>query len=321
MVSPRLLIGPIDIILKIDNVRKSMTTFRQLQCLVAVADTLHFRRAAERLGLSQPAVSAQLAQMEEGLGTLLVERTRRRVLMTPVGRDVAERARAILRDVADLEDAARQSGEPLSGTLRLGVLRTLGPYLLPHILPEMRRRHPDLKLYLREEPGERLLAELASGDLDMVMVADAPHGDTHLTVVPLFHEPLWAALPLGHPLGSRQTLTAGDMEKEQLILLELGDGLREPAMALAAEHPDFRATSLDSLRQMVAMGLGATLLPALYVFAEALKDDQIAMRPLAAPAPGRAIDLVWRRTTSRSDEFRLFASLIKENLPEVVEKT
>ncbi|MBI2236613.1 MAG: LysR family transcriptional regulator [Magnetospirillum sp.] len=295
-----------------------MITFRQLQCLVAVADALHFRRAAERLRLSQPALSAQIAQMEEQLGTLLVERTRRRVLMTPVGREVAERARAILRDVAELEEAARQSGEPLSGTLRLGVLRTLGPYLLPHILPEMRLRHPGLKLYLREEPRERLLAELGSGDLDMVIIADAPRDDSHLTVVPLFHEPLWAALPLGHALAARQTLTRGDLTAERLILLELGDGLREPAMALAAEHPDFRATSLDSLRQMVAMGLGATLLPALYVAAEALDDDQIAMRPFIAPAPGRAIDLAWRRTTSRSDEFRLFARLIKENLPGAV---
>jgi LysR family hydrogen peroxide-inducible transcriptional activator len=296
-----------------------MLTLRQLQCLVAVADALHFRRAAERLRLSQPALSAQIAQMEEHLGTLLVERTRRRVLMTPVGREVAERARAVLRDVAELEEAAHQSGEPLSGTLRLGVLRTLGPYLLPHILPEMRQRYPELKLYLREEPGERLLAELGSGDLDMVIVADAPRDDGHLTVVPLFHEPLWAALPLGHPLAARQTLSRDELAAERMILLELGDGLREPAMALAAEHPDFRATSLDSLRQMVAMGLGATLLPALYVAAEALDDDQIAMRPLTTPAPGRAIDLVWRRTTSRSDEFRLFAGLITENLPAVVD--
>lgn len=300
-----------------------MTTLRQLQCLATVADTLHFRRAAERLNLSQPAVSAQIAQMEEQLGVLLLERTRRRVLLTPVGRQVAERARAILRDVADLEELARQSTAPLSGTLRVGVLRTLGPYLLPHMLGAMRTRFPDLKLYLREEPRSQLLAELAHGDLDLVLVHDAPKDDDHLTVVPLFREPLWAVLPLGHPLAARSTLAPADLAGERLILLELGDGLRDPGLELckaagASEHPDFRATSLDSLRQMVATGLGATLLPALYVEAEALADPQIAVRPLQSPAPTRAIDLAWRRTTSRSDEFRLFAKLIEENLPAVV---
>ncbi|MBC7952573.1 MAG: hydrogen peroxide-inducible genes activator [Rhodospirillaceae bacterium] len=302
-----------------------MTTLRQLQCLATVADTLHFRRAAERLHLSQPAVSAQIAQMEDQLGVLLLERTRRRVLLTPVGRQVAERARAILRDVADLEELARQSATPLSGTLRVGVLRTLGPYLLPHMLGAMRARFPDLKLYLREEPRSQLLAELAHGDLDLVLVHDAPKDDDHLTVTPLFREPLWAVLPLGHSLAAKTVLAPTDLAGERFILLELGDGLRDAGMELckaggATEHPDFRATSLDSLRQMVATGLGATLLPALYVEAEALADPQIAVRPLQAPAPTRAIDLAWRRTTSRSDEFRLFAKLIEENLPAVVER-
>lgn len=302
-----------------------MTTLRQLQCLATVADTLHFRRAAERLNLSQPAVSAQVAQLEEQLGVLLLERTRRRVLLTPVGREVAARARAILRDVADLEEAARISATPLSGTLRVGVLRTLGPYLLPHMLAAMRARFPDLKLYLREEPRAQLLAELAHGDLDLVLVHSAPKDDETLIVVPLFREPLWAVLPLGHPLAAKAELAPHDLAGERFILLELGDGLREPGLALcqaagASEHPDFRATSLDSLRQMVATGLGATLLPGLYVEAEAMADTQIAVRPLAAPAPSRAIDLAWRRTTSRADEFRLFAKLIEENLPSVVER-
>ncbi|MGE5547026.1 MAG: hydrogen peroxide-inducible genes activator [Solirubrobacterales bacterium] len=302
-----------------------MTTLRQLDCLVAVADTLHFRRAAERLNLSQPALSAQIAQFEEQLGVLLVERTRRKVLLTPVGREVAERARAVLRDVRELEAAARRSQRPLSGTLRIGVLRTLGPYLLPHMLAGMRRKYPELKLYLREEPHSRLLADLASGELDMVLMASAPRDDAHLTVTPMFREPLWAALPLGHRLTAKRVLAPADLLGERLIMLEFGDGLREPAQDLcraagAAEHPDFRATSLDSLRQMVATGLGATLLPALYVKAEALEDEQIAMRPFAPQPPARTIDLVWRRTTSRGAEFRLFAALIEESLPDVVQR-
>jgi LysR family transcriptional regulator, hydrogen peroxide-inducible genes activator len=302
-----------------------MISLRQLQCLAAVAETLHFRRAAERLNLSQPALSAQVAQLEEDLGVLLLERTRRRVLLTPVGREVTARARAILRDVAELEAAARQSGAPLSGTLRVGVLRTLGPYLLPHMLGAMRANFPDLKLYLREEPRNQLLAELDSGELDMVLVHHAPRDDEHLTVLPMFREPLWAVLPLGHPLAAKPVLMPSDLGGEKLILLDLGDGLRDPGLAVcraagASEHPDFRATSLDSLRQMVATGLGATLLPALYVEAEAQADVQIAVRPFQAPVPARAIDLAWRRTTSRSEEFRLFAKLIEDNLPPVVER-
>ncbi|HTH17578.1 MAG TPA: hydrogen peroxide-inducible genes activator [Magnetospirillum sp.] len=301
-----------------------MISLRQLQCIVAVADALHFRRAAERLNLSQPALSAQIAQMEEMLGVLLVERTRRRVLMTPVGREVAARARTILRDVADLEEAARQSAVPLSGTLKIGVLRTLGPYLLPHMLGAMRSRHPDLKLYLREEPRAQLLTELDRGELDLVLVHDAPRDDDHLTVVPLFREPVCAVLPLGHRLEPKTLLQPEDMAGERLILLEVGDGLRDAGLELcrqagAAEHPDFRATSLDSLRQMVATGLGCTLLPALYVEAEADADPQIAVRRFTAP-PSRSIDLAWRRTTSRAEEFRLFARLVEENLPTVVER-
>lgn len=300
-----------------------MLTLRQLHSLVALSETLHFRRAAERVNLTQPALSNQIALLEEELGTLLVERTRRKVLMTPVGREIAERARAILRDVAELEDVARQSRRPLSGTLRFGVLRTLGPYLLPHILPAMRVLYPELKLYLREEPRTRLLADLSHGDLDVVLLSSAPDDDPHLTVEPMFSEPLWAALPLGHPLTAKDRLAPEDLAGERLIMLEFGDGLRDPALELcraagATEHPDFHATSLDSLRQMVATGLGATLLPALYVAAEAAEDDQIAVRPFLSPAPARFIDLAWRRTTSRAEEFRLFTTLIAENLPGVV---
>ncbi|WP_239988721.1 hydrogen peroxide-inducible genes activator [Paramagnetospirillum kuznetsovii] len=302
----------------------AMITLRHLQCFAAVAETLHFRKAAERIHISQPALSAQIAQLEEILGALLLERSRRRVLLTPLGRDLAERANAILRSVADLEELAQGAKTPLSGMLRLGVLRTLGPYLLPHFLPEMRRMYPDLRLYLREEPEDRLLSELAAGQLDLVLMASAPRDDRHLSVTPLFREPLWAALPLGHRLRAKTSLTPPDLAGESLILLEQGDGLREPALALChaagcREHPDFRATSLDTLRQMVATGLGASCLPALYVDAEALVDEQIVMRPFQSPAPGRCIDLVWRRTSVRAPEFRLFADLVKSHLPDVVD--
>ncbi|MBR9973542.1 LysR substrate-binding domain-containing protein [Magnetospirillum sulfuroxidans] len=301
-----------------------MISFRQLQCLTAVAETLHFRRAAERLHMSQPALSAQILQLEDHLGVMLVERTRRKVLLTPIGRAVVTRARAVLRDVGELEEIAHQAQAPLSGTLRVGVLRTLGPYLLPHILPELRGSFPELKLYLREEPRERLLAELAQGDLDIVLISAAPDDDNHLTVTPLFHEPLWLTMPLGHRLAARTKLAPADLAGESLIMLEVGDGMRDPALDLcqrsgASEHRDFRATSLDSLRQMVATGLGTTLLPALYVQAEALADDQIAVLSFAVGAPSRPIDMAWRRTTSRFEEFSLFAQLLRRNLPPCVD--
>lgn len=302
-----------------------MITLKNLRSLAALADTLHFHRAAERCHISQPAFSAQIAQLEEALGVALAERSHRRVLLTPVGREVAERAKRILRDIDDLADLARQGARPLSGTLRLGVLPTLGSYLLPHILPDLRRAYPELRLYLREEPAMRALQELERGDLDLALVS-LPESEAGLVSLPLFHEPFWAALPLGHGLGDLTSLAPQDLAGQQLLLLEAGHCMRDQALALckragASEHPDFRATSLDSLRQMVATGLGVTLLPALYVAAEALGDEQIVVRPFADPPPTRLIGLVWRRTSVRAAEFRLLADLLLTNLPAVVTRS
>lgn len=299
-----------------------MITLKTLRAIAALSETLHFHRAAERCHISQPAFSAQIAQLEESLGTLLVERNHRRVLLTATGREVAERAKRILRDVDDLADLARQGARPLSGTLRLGVLPTLGSYLLPHILPELRRDYPDLRLYLREEPSGRAIQELQRGDLDLALVALPSEGDG-LVSLPLFDEPFWAAVPLDHPLARHARLSVADLSGERLLLLEGDHCMREQVLAVcqqggAAEHPDFRATSLDSLRQMVATGLGATLLPALYVAEEAMDDDQVAVRPFADPAPHRSIGLVWRRTSTRSAEFAMFADLVRAGLPAVV---
>lgn len=299
-----------------------MLTLRHLRCLAALADTLHFGRAAERCHISQPALSAQIAGLEEALGVLLVERTKRRVLLTPVGREVAERAKAILHDVEELKLATRAGAGPLSGTLRLGTLPTLGSYLLNDFLGPLRQRYPDLRLYLREEPAERLAVELARGDLDLLLVA-LPYRAAGNTTMPLLFEPLWAALPLGHPLAAKQVLEPADLAGEKLILMEAGHDLRDHALALAEavgafEARDFGATSLDSLRRMCATGVGATLLPALYVEEEAFNDPLIAVRPFAAPEPGRQVGLVWRRASPRAAEFRLFGDLIRECLPTVV---
>lgn len=299
-----------------------MVTLKQMRCLVALADHLNFHRAAERVHITQPALSAQIKLLEEGLGTLLVERTKRRVMLTPVGRDLAERARRILADVNDFMEAGRMAQGPLGGTLRLGILPTLGPYLLPHILPELRAMAPDLRLYLREEPANRLLNELKHGDLDL-LVLSLPLEDSDLQTRALFTEPLWAALPAGDPLAAKRDLQPDDLRGRQFVLLEKGHCLRDQVLqwfrcAGALEHPDFRATSLDSLRQMVGTGLGPSLLPALYVAAEALDDSQLAMRPFAADGPIRTIGLAWRRTGPRGEEFHRLGDLLMARLPSEV---
>lgn len=296
-----------------------MPSLRQLQCLVALSETLHFSRAAERCHITQPALSSQIKGLEERLGVTLIERTRHRVLMTPLGQDLAQRAARILRDVADFTEAARQSAKPFNGILRLGLLPTLGPYLLPHILPGLRRRYGDLKLYLREEPAGRLAVDLGRGDIDAMLISTATAVESRR---PLFSEPLWAALPLGHPLARKERLERGDLTGEHLLLLEEGHCLRDQVLAFchevgAREHSGFRATSLDSLRQMVATGLGMTLLPGLYVQAEALDDPEIAMRPFVTP-PERLISLVWRPHGAHAGELLNLAELIRSHLPPVV---
>jgi LysR family hydrogen peroxide-inducible transcriptional activator len=300
-----------------------MLSIRQLRALVALAETEHFRKAALRVHVTQPALSTQIQGLEEQLGVTLVERTKRRVVFTPAGRDMAARARAILAGITDMEAAAKSFAKPLEGLLRIGIAPTLGPYLLPHVLPGLKARFEGLRLYLREESLERQLAELSSGDIDMVLSL-GPMQSEGRVAAPLFDEPLWLALPLGHPLSCKAVLAPSDVKGLSLVLFEReGDGLRDIGLALcrehgAFEHPDFKATSLDTLRQMVASGLGPCLLPALYVGAEALEDQQIVMRPFAPPAPARRIELAWRRTDPRSESFQNLAALLRQDLPDLV---
>jgi LysR family hydrogen peroxide-inducible transcriptional activator len=297
-----------------------MPTLKQLQCLVAVSETLHFGRAAERCHITQPALSSQIRTLEDALGVMLIERTRHRVLMTPLGDELTARATQILRDVTDFTETARRSSKPFNGILRLGLLPTLGPYLLPHVLPALRREYGDLKLYLREQPAGRLHDDLEAGEIDAMVVSfDAPPPGSGTL---LFREPFWAALPLSHPLADKTILEPGDLTGEKLLLLEEGHCMRGQILAFcerehAMEHAGFRATSLDSLRQMVASGLGMTLLPALYAEAEAFEDEQIAVRPFRAP-PTRQIGMTWRASSAYSAECLRLSKLMRIGLPPVV---
>ena len=302
-----------------------MPTLRQLRYLVAVADTLNFRRAAEACHVSQPTLSDQIRALEARLEVQLVERSRRRVLMTPIGHEAAERARRVLRDVQDIVDLAERGRHVLSGTLRLGVLPSLGPYLLPYVLPYLRQRYPDLTLYLREDAADNLLVRLDEGDLDL-LIFPVPVRREAFSVTPLFEEPLWLALPADHVLAAKERLQVSDLEELTVLALESGHSMHRQVLALCEESGarpllDFATTSLDTLRQMAAMGVGATFLPALYVRTEALGDPGLAVLPFEDPGPSRVIGLVWRAQSARRGDYLALAAHIRDvlaaDVPEV----
>lgn len=275
---------------------------RDLKYLVALADHRHFGRAAEASFVSQPTLSTQIRKLEEELGVSLVERAPRRVMLTPIGAEIAERARKIVADAEQLSEIARRSRDPEAGTVRLGVFPTLAPYLLPHVLPAIRARYPRLELLLVEEKTDQILARLRDGRLDAGVLA-LPLHDEQLHVAPLFDEPFVLAVPRGHALAGRASLAVGDLDDRHLLLLEEGHCLRDQALdvcrlAGADERDGFRATSLETLRQMVAAGVGITLLPVLAVQPPVPPSPDIALVPFRRPAPHRRIAMVWRRSSA-----------------------
>jgi LysR family hydrogen peroxide-inducible transcriptional activator len=290
-------------------------TLRQLQYVVAVADTRSFRQAAALCAVSQPSLSAQIAQLEHTLGVTIFERTKRRVLVTRAGEDLLERARAVLREADDLTDAAARLADPFAGALRIGVIPTISPYLVPEIAPVLRSRHARLRILWREEKTPVLVERLHAGDLDGALVAlEAELGEVaHETIG---RDPFVLAVPLGHPLGVRTTpVPARDLAGASVLLLDDGHCFREQALAWCdrahATELDYRATSLPTLAQMVADGAGVTLLPALAVPTETRR-SALRIRPFAAPVPGRTIALVWRRRTPLAPALRAVAHTIRD---------
>src|SRR5215475_1406994 len=286
-------------------------SIRQLECLVAVADQRNFRRAAARLGISQPALSAQVQAAEELLGVQVFERDRRSVLITPAGEDVVGRARLALDAIDTVGDAARRRAEPLVGPLRLGVIPTIAPYWLPALLPEVHRRFPKLELILREDQTARLVAQLSAGQLELALLALPVSGD--FTTAPVAREGFLAAAPRGAPLfKQRGKLTEKDLDDQTVLLLEDGHCLRDQALEVckragAVESVEVRATSLPTLVQMVAGGLGVTLLPEASVATLVQRHGPVALAEFAKPVPGRDIGLAWRTSSGRLREFRLLA--------------
>jgi LysR family hydrogen peroxide-inducible transcriptional activator len=286
-------------------------SIRQLECMVAVAETGSFRRAATTLGISQPALSAQVQAAEHMLGVQVFERDRRSVLITSAGEDVVSRAREALIAVDAVGDAARQRGEPLVGSLRMGVIPTIAPYWLPALLPEVHRRFPRLELILREDQTHRLLDQLSAGQLELALLAIPVQGD--FTTAPVAREGFIAAAPRGAPLiKHRGKLTERDLDDQTVLLLEDGHCLRDQALEVckragAVESVEVRATSLPTLVQMVAGGLGVTLLPEASVTTLVQKHGPVALAEFAKPVPGRTIGLAWRTSSGRLREFRLLA--------------
>lgn len=278
---------------------------RDLKYLVSLADHKHFGRAAAACFISQPTLSTQIKKLEDELGVALVERAPRRVMLTPAGRDAAERARRIVADVEEMKEAARRSQNPEAGTVRLGIFPTLGPYLLPHVVPRIRERFPQLELLLIEEKTEVILRQLREGRLDAGVLA-LPLHDDQLHLEFLFEEPFMLAVPGSHPLAKAASLTMQDLAHESLLLLEDGHCLRDQAldvchMAGAGEKNGFRATSLETLRQMVAANVGMTLLPVLSVKPPVSSSPDVHLVPFRAPEPNRRIAMVWRRSSAMSD--------------------
>jgi LysR family transcriptional regulator, hydrogen peroxide-inducible genes activator len=293
-------------------------TLRQLQYAVAVAETRHFRKAAEACAVSQPSLSAQLAELEEALDVRLFERDRRRVLVTAAGEELLARARKLLLEADDLVDAAKRAGDPFAGTLRVGVIPTISPYLLPAVVPLLRKRFPRLTLHWTEDKTEVLRDALAEGRLEAALLAlEADIGDVHRDVIA--RDSFVLATPRKHPLGKTAApIPARDLRDTPFLLLDDGHCFRDQALAFCASaratELGFRATSLPTLAQMVAAGAGVTLLPELAVATE-VRRSELSVRPLGDPAPYRTIVLVWRKASPLAAALPQLAAAIREAYP------
>jgi LysR family hydrogen peroxide-inducible transcriptional activator len=296
---------------------------RALQYFVKLADLRHFSKAADACFVSQPTLSTQIKKLEEELGVQLVERSPKLIMLTPVGEEIAERARLVLNDIEQIRAVARRSSNPADGVLRLGLFPTLAPYFLPHVVPSVRERYPNLRLQLAEEKTEDLLRMLRQGQLDSAVLALPVNGEG-MEVEILFREPFVLALPGGHPLAKSRNITMGDLAGAELLLLEEGHCLRDHALEVCAladahERVDFHATSMETLRQMVAADVGITLMPMLSVKPPIAATRNVIIRHFAQPAPSRTIAMVWRSSSALASFLREFAGSLKALPPGLLE--
>ena len=296
-------------------------TLKDLRYLVALVDHGHFGRAAEACHVSQPTLSTQLKKLEEQLGVTLFERTNRAVRVTTQGEEIVARARRILADVEAIVEVGRRGAAPLSGAFGLGVIPTLGPYLLPWLAPALAEDHPHLRLSVIEDQTACLLERLIAHRLDAALIA-LPVSDAGIATLPLFDEPFWYAEPAGGTAAAADIVTGDDLRGQKLLLLTEGHCLRDQSLALCRTSErdapmDFRATSLEFICEMVAMGIGSTLLPAMAC--DAARARSVVTRPLA-DGIGRRIGLVWRASYPKVGDLHLLARTLLDNLPKSVRR-
>ena len=295
----------------------ALPSLRQLGYLVELADRLNFRAAAEAQFVTQSTLSAGIKELETVLGVQLVERTKRSVRMTAVGEDVVARARGLLAAATDLAETARSAAAPLTGTLRLGAIPTIAPYLLPEVLPPLRRAHPGLRLFLREDLTGHLIERLRAGSLDAALIA-LPYDTGDLHARELFKDEFWFVAREDDPAAKEKEITLRKLVPGEILLLEEGHCLRDHAISACgprrgAWEAKVEATSLYTLIQMVEGGLGVTLLPEITLKAGLLKGTKLVARPFASPAPSRTLALVTRRTSPRVRDVELLAEFILEH--------
>jgi len=295
----------------------ALPSLRQLRYLIELADRLNFRQAAEASFVTQSTLSAGIKELESLLGVQLVERDTRVVRITPMGDEVVARARRLLADAQDLVSTAKGAAEPLTGRMGLGLIPTIAPFLLPGLLPALRRRYPDLQLHLREDLTDRLLQRLRAGQLDMALIA-LPFETGELLVRELFKDEFWFVAREDDPHAKDKAVAVKALDAGQILLLEEGHCLRDHAIAAcgnrqANAESRIEATSLNTLVQMVEGGLGVTLLPEIALKAGLLRGTRLIARPFAPHVPSRRIALVARTSSARRRDFDLLADFIAEH--------
>ncbi len=285
-------------------------TLTELRYVVALSQERHFGRAADYCAVSQPTLSLGIKKLEEELGCLLFERKASEVTVTPIGRDIVRHAQDVLNKVAALKEAAQQGKDPLVGPLRLGVIYTIAPYLLPSLVKSVITRSPQMQLMLQENYTVKLLEMLRAGQIDCALLAD-PFDDTGLAVAPLYDEPFYAAVPLAHPLSQQAFVTSEQLQSQTLLLLGAGHCFRDHVLDIcpdaarqssphAGMQKSFEGSSLETIKFMVAAGLGVTVVPGLSVPNSGDgKDSFVKYVPFVAPVPHRRVVLVWRRSFTR----------------------
>ena len=297
-------------------------TLRQLQYVVAVSETGRFHEAAKRLHVSQPSLSAQIADVEQQLDVQLIERGRNGALMTPHGEDFVRRARLILRDVEDLKSAMKSREGALAGRIRLGVLPSVGPYLLPPVVKDLHRTYPDLRLVVEEHWTELLNAHLVDGTLDCVISTPEDHPDMDSEL--LFEEQLWICAAPDDPLVGQGPVTLEDLDGREILSVgqshRLSRALRDLADTTSSNMSSvFTGTSLDAIRHMAATGAGVAILPAIYALTEARRDADLVLRPLNHPEAQRRVSLIWRPTSPMAESFATMASILREDADAILE--